>query len=212
MKEKLIIGLLWFFGLVFLIRGLTLFGESFMGAVFMTLSGVALLPIAHNKIRQLTNKDISLKWFLAGCVVLAICTGKALERSERKALENGTASPELIAQDKERKQYQENERLKQERIEAKKLADKEARERMASTKTPQSSNDESSRPMSFSDCKRIAASTRDALAETQYKTTVHIDNSSVYEIEICTNDGSVDVLCDGKKQEMTIFKMRKCGA
>lgn len=212
MKEKLIIGLLWFFGLVFLVRGLTLFGESFMGAVFMTLSGVALLPIAHNKIRQLTNKDLSLKWFLAGWVVLAISTGMAFERSERKALENGTASAELIAQDKERKQYQENERLKQERIEAKKLADKEARERMASTKTPQSSNDESSRPMSFSDCKRIAASTRDALAETQYKTTVHIDNSSVYEIEICTNDGSVDVLCDGKKQEMTIFKMRKCGA
>lgn len=207
MKEKLIIGLLWFFGLVFLVRGLTLFGESFMGAVFMTLSGVALLPIAHNKIRQLTNKNISLKWFLAGCVVLAICTGKAFERSERKALENGTASPELIAQDKERKQYQENERLKQERIEAKKLAEKEARE---STKTPQSSGAESSVSMSFSDCKRIAASTGDELAGTQYKTTVHMDSSGVYEVEICTNDGSVDIFCDGEKQEMTIFKLRKC--
>ena len=212
MKEKLIIGLLWFFGLVFLIRGLTLFNESFMGAVFVTLSGVALLPIAHNKIRQLANKDIPLKWFLVAWLVLGITSGFLLRASDERALRNGTASPELVKQEARPNEYQEKERIKREQEEARKLADKEARERMASTKTPQSSNDESSRPMSFSDCKRIAASTRDALAETQYKTTVHIDNSSVYEIEICTNDGSVDVLCDGKKQEMTIFKMRKCGA
>ena len=98
---------------------------------------------------------------------------------------------------------------KREQEEARKLAEKEARE---STKTPQSSGAESSVSMSFSDCKRIAASTGDELAGTQYKTTVHVDSSSFYEVEICTNDGSVDILCDGKKQEMTIFKMRKCSA
>lgn len=209
MKEKLIIGLLWFFGLVFLVRGLTLFSESFMGAVFVTLSGVALLPIAHNKIRQLTNKDISLKWFLAAWLVLGIASGFSLRASDERALRNGTASPELVKQEAEHNEYREKERIKREQEEARKLAEKEARE---STKASQAPNSEPSTPMSFSDCKRIAASTRDELAGTQYKTTVHVDSSSVYEVEICTNDGSVDILCDGKKQEMTIFKMRKCSA
>lgn len=209
MKEKLIIGLLWFFGFVFLIGGLTLFGESFMGAVFMALSGVALLPIAHNKIRQLTNKDISLKWFLVAWLVLGIASGFSLRASDERALRNGTASPELVKQEAEHNEYREKERIKREQEEARKLAEKEARE---STKTPQSSGAESSVSMSFSDCKRIAASTGDELAGTQYKTTVHVDSSSFYEVEICTNDGSVDILCDGKKQEMTIFKMRKCSA
>jgi len=212
MKEKLIIGLLWFFGLVFLVRGLTLFGESFMGAVFMTLSGVALLPIAHNKIRQLTNKDVSLKWFLVVWLVLGITSGFFLRASDERALRNGTASPELVKQEAEHNKYREKERIKREQEEARKLAEKEARERFVSTKTPQSSGAESSVSMSFSDCKRIATSTGDELAGTQYKTTVHVDSSSFYEVEICTNDGSVDILCDGKKQEMTIFKMRKCSA
>ena len=206
MKEKLIIGLLWFFGLVFLIRGLTLFGESFMGAVFMTLSGVALLPIAHNKIRQLTNKDISLKWFLAGCVVLAICTGKAFERSERKALENGTASPELIAQDKERKQYQENERLKQERIEAKKLADKERREQ-ASYGSPSTSDKVTSE---FNACRSIAISAKSQLAGTQYKTKVIMDSTDGYIVRICTNDGSVLITCDASNGKMVTSESSIC--
>ena len=212
MKEKLIIGLLWFFGLVFLIRGLTLFGESFMGAVFVTLSGVALLPIAHNKIRQLANKDISLKWFLVAWLVLGVTSGFFLRASDERALRNGTASPELVKQEAKHNEYREKERIKREQEEARKLAEKEARERQVSTKTSQTPNSAPSTPMSFSDCKRIATSTRDELAGTQYKTTVHMDSSSVYEVEICTNDGSVDILCDGKKQEMTIFKMRKCSA
>lgn len=117
-------------------------------------------------------------------LVLGITSGFFLRASDERALRNGTASPELVKQEAEHNKYREKERIKREQEEARKLA-KRARE---STKTPQSSGAESSVSMSFSDCKRIATSTGDELAGTQYKTTVHVDSSSFYEVEICTNE------------------------
>lgn len=211
MKDKLIVGLLWFFGIVFLLRGLTLLGTSFLGGLFMALSGVVLLPIVQHRIRTLLNKGIAIKWFVCVWFALTAISGFALMASEKNALANGTATTEQVKQNAEYEASREEARIKREQEEAKKLADKQEREQLASNKTSSSSNN-SSQPMNFDECKRIATSTRDELAGTQYKTTVHMDNSSSYEIEICTNDGSVDILCDGKKQEMTIFKMQKCYA
>ena len=206
MKEKLIIGLLWFFGFVFLIGGLTLFGESFMGAVFMTLSGVALLPIAHNKIRQLTNKDISLKWFLVAWLVLGIASGFSLRASDERALRNGTASPELVKQEAEHNEYREKERIKREQEEARKLADKERREQ-ASYGSPSASNKVVSE---FNACRSSAISAKSQLAGTQYKTKVIMDSTDGYIVRICTNDGSVLITCDASNGEMITSKSSIC--
>jgi len=206
MKEKLIIGLLWFFGLVFLIRGLTLFGESFMGAVFMTLSGVALLPITHNKIRQLANKDIPLKWFLVAWLVLGITSGFLLRASDERALRNGTASPELVKQEAKHNEYQEKERIKREQEEARKLAEKERHEQ-ASYGSPSTSDKVASE---FNACRGSAILAKSQLAGTQYKSKVIMDSTDGYIVRICTNDGSVLITCDASNGKMVESKSSIC--
>jgi len=207
MKENLIKGLLWFFGLVSVIRGLTLLGESFLGGVFMTLSGIALLPATHQKVRQLANKNISAKWFLLVWFCMAIVAGGTLQRAERKAIEDGTASAELISQDKERRQYQENERLKQEQIDAKKFADKEEREQSSYSSLP-SVNETVVRD--FNACRHSAISAKLQLAGTQYKSKVIMDSPDGYIVRICTNDGSVLITCGAADGKMITSKSSIC--
>ena len=50
MKYGLITGLLWFFGIFFVVRGITLIGESFLGCLFMVLAGLLLLPVVRAKL------------------------------------------------------------------------------------------------------------------------------------------------------------------
>lgn len=206
MKEKLIIGLLWFFGIVFAIRGITLLGESFLGGVFVIISGVILLPITHKKIRQLANKNISVKWFLVAWLVLAIASGFLLRASDERALRNGTASPELVKQETEQNEYLEKERIKREQEEARKLADKERREQASY----RSSSASETVARDFNACKRSAISAKLQLAGTQYKSKVIMDSTDGYIVRICTNDGSVLITCDASNGKMVESKSSIC--
>jgi len=127
MNKKLVAGLLWFFGLVFIIRGITLMTESFLGSIFMVLAGILLLPVIQNKIVA-TIPSLLPKWLGVGAFILLICSGMSLQASEERALKNGTASQELLDREAKRNEYnQEQQKAKAER-EASEAKRKEQRE------------------------------------------------------------------------------------
>ncbi len=102
MKNKLIAAFLWFFGVVFIIRGLSLLGESFLGSIFMILAGILMLPPIQKKITEISP---SIKGLWLGVVyfsywVFQACSFKLQKKSFK---ENGTASPELSAREADRK-------------------------------------------------------------------------------------------------------------
>ncbi|WP_347473844.1 hypothetical protein [Acinetobacter thermotolerans] len=128
MKNKIIGAVLWFFGLVFIVRGITLIGESFLGSILMLLAGVLMLPPIQKKIAD-TNPSIKGLWLGVGIFFLLSFSGMFLQASEKKALENGTASPELLAREADRKARAEEQRKATAEREATKAAEKERRDR-----------------------------------------------------------------------------------
>ena len=127
MKNKMIAAVLWFFGLVFIVRGITLIGESFLGSMLMLLAGVLMLPPIQKKIAEI-NPSIKGLWLGVGIFFLLSFSGMFLQASEEKALENGTASPELLAREADRKARAEEQRKATAEREAKKAAEKERRD------------------------------------------------------------------------------------
>lgn len=128
MKNKLIAVILWFFGLVFILRGITLIGESFLGSFFMILAGILMLPPIQKKITEI-NPSIKGLWLGVGIFFLLSFSGMFLQASEEKALKNGTASPELLAREAERKARNEEQQKVGAEREATRLAEKERRNR-----------------------------------------------------------------------------------
>lgn len=128
MNKKIISIIQWFFGALFVARGVTLLSDSFLGGIFMVLAGTLLLPIIQKKLVSF-NSSLQPKWLSAGAFVLLIGSGMSLQASEEQSLKNGKASPELLARDAERKaRSEEQQRIEAER-EATKLAEKERRNR-----------------------------------------------------------------------------------
>lgn len=128
MKNKLIAVILWFFGLVFILRGITLIGESFLGSLFMILAGILMLPPIQKKITEI-SPSIKGLWLGVGIFFLLSFSGMFLQASEEKALKNGTASPELLAREADRKARNEEQQKAEAEREATKLAEKERRDR-----------------------------------------------------------------------------------
>lgn len=127
MKYGLITGLLWFFCIFFVVRGMTLIGESFFGCLFMVLAGLLLLPVVRAKISAV-KPQLQSKWLSVGVFVLLLCSGLSLQASEDRALKNGTASQELLDREAQRKEdNQGRERLSAEK-EAKEASQKQLRE------------------------------------------------------------------------------------
>lgn len=127
MKNKLIAAFLWFFGVVFIIRGLSLLGGSFLGSIFMILAGILMLPPIQKKITEI-SPSIKGLWLGVGIFFLLGFSGMLLQASEEKALENGTASPELLAREADRKAHAEEQRKSTAEREATKAAEKERRD------------------------------------------------------------------------------------
>lgn len=128
MKNKLIAVILWFFGLVFILRGITLIGESFLGSLFMILAGILMLPPIQKKITEI-SPSIKGLWLGVGIFFLLSFSGMFLQASEEKALKNGTASPELLAREADRRARNEEQQKAEAEREATKLAEKERRDR-----------------------------------------------------------------------------------
>lgn len=208
-KEKIILAALWFFGIVFTIRGITILGESILGGFFMMISGMVLLPILHKRISKILNKHILTRWFVFFAFVLGILSGFSLQASEKRALENGTASPEQVKRASELNEYRENERIKREQEDEKKLADKEAREQWVSAKTTSPSNSESSTTINFKECRTKVLMTRLEVTG-HYKTATILDTDDVFISRICTNDGSVLITCSAPDQKMITSKSNDC--
>lgn len=115
-KSKILSIILWVLGLIFILRGITLIGDSFFGCLLMVIGGVAVLPPFHKKVREIAGFPIHGGWFAAFAILILSLSGNALKNAEEAALANGTASPELVKQDAERKQRAiEESKLKQER-------------------------------------------------------------------------------------------------
>ena len=79
------------------------------------------------------NSSLQPKWLGIGAFVLLICSGMSLQASEEKALKNGTASPELLAREADRKARNEEQQKAEAEREATKLAEKERRDRERGT-------------------------------------------------------------------------------
>lgn len=120
--------MLWFFGVLFVARGVTLISDSFLGGILMVLAGGLLLPVIQKKLVSF-NSSLQPKWLSIGAFVLLICSGMYLQASEEKALKSGTASPELLAREAERKARNEEQQKVEAEREATKLAEKERRNR-----------------------------------------------------------------------------------
>jgi hypothetical protein len=120
--------MLWFFGVLFVVRGATLISDSFLGGILMVLAGGLLLPVIQKKLVSF-NSSLQPKWLGIGAFVLLICSGMSLQASEEKALKNGTASPELLAREADRKARNEEQQKAEAEREATKLAEKERRDR-----------------------------------------------------------------------------------
>ena len=183
-KEKIILAALWFFGIVFTIRGITILGESILGGFFMMISGMVLLPILHKKISTILNKHILTRWFVVFAFVLAILSGFALQASEKRALENGTASPEQVKRASELNEHRENERIKREQANTEKES-----HAVSVIISPEVTK-------RFNECKSKALSAKMAVEGTKYKSKVFLDSSDGYIVRICTNDGSVLISCN----------------
>lgn len=128
MNKKIISIILWFFGVLFVARGAILISESFLGGILMLLSGILMLPPTQKKITEI-NPSIKGLWLGVGIFFLLSFSGMFLQASEEKALKNGTASPELLAREADRKARNEKQQKAEAEREATKLAEKERRDR-----------------------------------------------------------------------------------
>lgn len=127
MKNKLIATILWFLGVMFVIRGLSLLGDSFLGGIFMALAGILLLPAVQQKLAATSSLQPKMLSIVA--FILLICSGVSLKSSEDKALKNGTASPEVMARESDRKARNEQQQIADAKREATKAAEQEQRDR-----------------------------------------------------------------------------------
>lgn len=93
----------------------------------MVLAGTLLLPVIQKKLVSF-NSSLQPKWLSAGAFVLLIGSGMSLQASEEQSLKNGTASPELLAREADRKAHAEEQRKSTAEREATKAAEKERRD------------------------------------------------------------------------------------
>lgn len=86
--------------------------------------------VASNSKKDNRNKpSIKGLWLGVGIFFLLSFSGMFLQASEEKALKNGTASPELLAREADRKARNEEQQKAEAEREATKLAEKERRDR-----------------------------------------------------------------------------------
>lgn len=203
MAHKMINIISWVVGGFLILRGITLISSSFLGALLTIVGALLLLPIVQNKISNLLNKKIAKSVFVVIWLIFTVFSGMAFRASDEKALKNGTASQELIAQEEKLKRYrderEEGEKSREERLKAEEK-ERESRKYDASP----SSN------MSFDECKQKAQSAQLAVAGTQYKSAVLVDSDIAYMARICTNDGSVLVTCSAPDQKMITTQSHDC--
>lgn len=128
MNEKLILGSLWFFGILFIARSIPMLSESILGGVFLATAGVVLLPVLHKKVESSLGKQIQTRWFALVAFVLLLLSGFSIQASEDRSLKNGTASQELLDRQAKQNEYnQEQQKAKAER-EAREVEQKQQRE------------------------------------------------------------------------------------
>ncbi|WP_336143345.1 hypothetical protein [Acinetobacter sp. 102] len=194
---------LWIFGVLFIFAGFGAFGRSFIGGVLYILGGIALLPPVQIKSSSIFGKTISIKWFVIFTFIMMLIAPIVIRSSEQRAIQNGTASKELIEREERMKSYSEErekqEKLREERIKA------EDRERES-----RKYNSSPSTIMSFDECKQKALSVQVAVAGTQYKSAVLVDSDIAYMARICTNDGSVLITCSALDKKMITTKSNDC--
>ncbi len=61
MKYGLITGLLWFFGILFVVRGITLIGESFTKDEVLTLEGINQVNANVRKLRDMMLRLVAAR-------------------------------------------------------------------------------------------------------------------------------------------------------
>ena len=110
------------FGVLFVVRGATLISDSFWVASSWCLQAVYCYLLSKKLVSF--NSSLQPKWLGIGAFVLLICSGMSLQASEEKALKNGTASPELLAREADRKARNEEQQKAEAEREATKLAEK----------------------------------------------------------------------------------------
>lgn len=128
MIDKLISAVFWFFGITIIARGISLLSESILGGLFFIITGIILLPVFHKKVRSILNRPVQDRWFVLIAFILLTFSGFFIQSSDKHALENGTASPELVEREKQlNKQREEQNKLNEQRAAENKAA-KEQRE------------------------------------------------------------------------------------
>ncbi|MFW2160846.1 hypothetical protein ACG93T_05600 [Acinetobacter beijerinckii] len=106
---------LWIFGFLFIFAGFSAFGSSFIGGVLYILGGISLLPPIQSKASLIAGKTIEIKWFVIFALIMMLIAPTVIKSSEQRALENGTASKELLERE-ERIAKQKEQELKEEQI------------------------------------------------------------------------------------------------
>lgn len=128
MNGKLILALLWFFGVLFIVRALPMLSESILGGLFLAIAGIILLPVFHKKIESSLGKQIQTRWFALTAFVLLLLSGFSIQSSENRALKNGTASHALLDQEAKRNEYNQAQQKAKAEREANEDAQKKQRE------------------------------------------------------------------------------------
>lgn len=132
---------LWFFGVLLIIAGLGSLGASLKGGLLYFLAGIILLPPIKDKLTKILQRDLKLKWFVLPSILLIAIAPIFIQADERRSIENGTASQELIAREARMADLKERE---QEKI-------KERREAAQKKNTTEPSE----RTVAFSKCEKI---------------------------------------------------------
>ncbi|WP_433848165.1 hypothetical protein [Acinetobacter proteolyticus] len=115
---------LWIFGFLFIFAGFGAFSSSFIGGTLYILGGLSLLPPVQGKVSSLIGKTIAIKWFVIFTLILMLIAPTVIKSSEQKALQNGTASKELIEREA-RKAKQKEQEIEQEKVRSAEAAKKE---------------------------------------------------------------------------------------
>ncbi|MDO3665342.1 hypothetical protein [Acinetobacter higginsii] len=201
--HKMINIISWVVGVFLILRGITLISSSILGALLTIVGAIFLLPIVQNKISNLLNRKVAKSVFIVIWLILTVFSGMAFRASDERALKNGTASQELIAQEEKLKSYKEErekgEKLREERL----LAEEKERESRKYNTSPSSS-------MGFDECKQKALSVQLAVAGTEYKSAVLVDSDIAYTARVCTNDGSILITCSAIDRKMITTKSKDC--
>ncbi|MCH7395223.1 hypothetical protein MMP66_13225 [Acinetobacter dispersus] len=115
---------LWIFGFLFIFAGFGAFSSSFIGGALYILGGLSLLPPVQRKVSSLIGKTIAIKWFVIFTLILMLIAPTVIKSSEQKALQNGTASKDLIEREA-RKAKQKEQEIEQEKVRSAEAAKKE---------------------------------------------------------------------------------------